>query len=626
MPLSYKRNLKAKATRFKKGNKCAATHPLQKADCAVDCQESEVEPPIKITRPTKQEYSDACQISAGDESSTSKFTCPTRLRPAKESFEIHNSNCDPASNEENVIVNFEKLSSLLADFIHQCEKPSPVVKLLNRKGLCITAQSHCLNCGYISTPCELFTRIKKKRGPTAGSLNDALALSVLKTKMGLSDVRYFLSCLNVQPPAGSCLHRKICAAADKMVQLNTESMTDNQVYVKKVMEMAGRTAAVNVETDLSFNNRPQAGYEAGTQSFCPMVEQDTSKKLVLSMATANKLCSKKSCDHKNKCSKNFSSAESISSSETKLVRENFDSINKRGLLKIKSVTTDASAQIDKSLRNYSQETKCDIAHFTCFVHKLRNVQKHIRYTRLTSKLPGFDKEIYSLRLSTAVRARVRSELVNIKRYFKSTPLFVSHAQPAIRNIFPCFSGNHSNCRKYSMVCSAHLDSYSTNFLPYNKHIQLNRIDMLQLQAVLQSDFSQENLEKISRLSTTNRSESLHHRVFTYAPKCTIWSRNFTSLCHSAVHSSTLGTGKSSLFLAKKVGIRYKSTDPFFKEMIKLDTRNKYHLQRKCSREYKLARHLARKRKSSQKMKDNSLYTTATASVSTEHSYGINMNK
>ena len=134
----------------------------------------------------------------------------------------------------------------------------------------------------------------------------------------------------------------------------------------------------------------------------------------------------------------LSSAESISSSETKLVRENFDNINKRGLLKIKSVTTDASAQIDKSLRNYSQETKCDIMRFTCFVHKLRNVQKHIRYTRLTSKLPCFDKEIYSLRLSTAVRARVRSELVNIKRYFKSTPLFVSHAQLAIRNIFSMF--------------------------------------------------------------------------------------------------------------------------------------------------------------------------------------------
>ena len=51
--------------------------------------------------------------------------------------------------------------------------------------------------------------------------------------MGLSDVRYFLSCLDVQPPGGSRLHRKICAAADKMVQLNSESMTENRVYVKK---------------------------------------------------------------------------------------------------------------------------------------------------------------------------------------------------------------------------------------------------------------------------------------------------------------------------------------------------------------------------------------------------------
>ena len=151
--------------------------------------------------------------------------------------------------------------------------------------------------------------------------------------------------------------------------------------------------------------------------------------------------------------------------------ENFDNINKRGLLKIKSVTTDARAQIH-SLCKYSHETNCDLAHFTCFVHKLWNVQKHIRYTRLTSKLPCFDKEIYSLRLSTAVQGRERSELVNIKRYFKSTRLFVSHSQLAIRNIFPCFSGNHSNCGKYPVVCSAHLDSYSTIFLPYNMHIQL----------------------------------------------------------------------------------------------------------------------------------------------------------
>ena len=60
-----------------------------------------------------------------------------------------------------------------------------------------------------------------------------------------------------------------------MVEINNAAMIENQAYVKKIMEMSGREAEVNVETDLSFNSRPQSGYEAATQSFCPMVEQDT---------------------------------------------------------------------------------------------------------------------------------------------------------------------------------------------------------------------------------------------------------------------------------------------------------------------------------------------------------------
>ena len=91
------------------------------------------------------------------------------------------------------------------------------------------------------------------------------------------------------------------------------------------------------------------------------------------------------------------------------------------------------------------------------MHKLRIVQKHIRYTRLTSTLAGCDKDSYSLRLSTAVRASVLLELVQIKGHFKSTALFQVHAQAAIKNVLPCFSGNHMNCRKDSMACNAHIE-------------------------------------------------------------------------------------------------------------------------------------------------------------------------
>ena len=583
--------------------------------------------PTTVTiRPSLEEYRDARKVAAEDETVTTELLRPTRLRPVKISTDNDNT-ISENSNEENVIVNLHKLSSLVAGFQHQCGGPCPVVKIQKRKGLCITARTYCTFCKFDSEPIELFTSIKKRRGPEAGALNDALAIPVMKTKMGVSDISYFLSCLNIQPPARSGLHKKICKASDNMVEINNAAMIENQAYVKKVMEMSGREAEVNVETDLSFNNRPQSGYEAATQSFCPMVEQDTNRKLVLSMATANKLCSKKNCDHRNKnCKKNFGTAESISSTESKLVYENLQTINSYGSLKVKSVTSDASAQIEKSVRDFAFTKKLPIRHFKCFVHKLRTVQKHIRYTRLTSKLPGCDKEIYMRRLATAIRARVRLELVRIRRFFKTTNLFISQALLAVKNILTCFSDNHINCRKHSMVCKAHCISYNTNFLPYNKHLELNSADMAHLQTLLESDFSAENLRRICRLSNTNQSESLHHRAFTYAPKSTVWSRNFTGLCHSAVHSSTLGCGQSALSLAAKSGIRFKSTDPFFKQMKKLDSINRYHAQRKCSQQYKLSRHLARKRKCVQKLKDNCLYTTATASVSNEHAYGINLNK
>ena len=52
----------------------------------------------------------------------------------------------------------------------------------------------------------------------------------------------------------------------EIVGLNLESMQDNQRYVRRLKEMVGDEPQVNVETDSSYNNRPQAGYEAATQS------------------------------------------------------------------------------------------------------------------------------------------------------------------------------------------------------------------------------------------------------------------------------------------------------------------------------------------------------------------------
>ena len=148
-------------------------------------------------------------------------------------------------------------------------------------------------------------------------------------------------------------------------------MAENQQYVRRVKVMDGDEAKVNVETDAAYNNRPQSGFEAATQSFCPMIEQNTSKKKFCQWQQPIN-CLKRKCNHRNNnCKQNFSTAETISSSESKMVQSNLENITEQGIVKIHSVTSDASAQIEKSIRDYATNKKLRILHYKCFVYKLR---------------------------------------------------------------------------------------------------------------------------------------------------------------------------------------------------------------------------------------------------------------
>lgn len=231
---------------------------------------------------------------------------------------------------------------------------------------------------------------------------------------------------------------------------------------------------------------------------------------------------------------------------------------------MRSFTSDASSQIAKALRQYSTSQNHPIVHYKCFVHRLRTIYKQIKNIKLTSCPKAYDKKLYCQKLASCIRAWIRLELVRQRSQCTNDDVFVQYSKTAINNILHCFQGQHTMCRSRSMVCCAHLASYSTKFLPYGKHLQLSMSDINKLQAKMDTLCSQENLKQMSKLSTTNKAESLHHRVFTYAPKNTVWSRNFSGLCNSAAHSSSLGSGQSTIYLAKHIGIKVKSQDPFYR--------------------------------------------------------------
>jgi hypothetical protein len=98
-------------------------------------------------------------------------------------------------------------------------------------------------------------------------------------------------------------------------------MIDNQTYVKHILQLAGEENIV-VETESSYN-RPQPGCEAATQTFCPLVEQCTTKKLTINIETANVNCPSKNCEHNvDTCKRNYSTGKSMASTESKFVKKN----------------------------------------------------------------------------------------------------------------------------------------------------------------------------------------------------------------------------------------------------------------------------------------------------------------
>ena len=111
-----------------------------------------------------------------------------------------------------------------------------------------------------------------------------------KIESRISDVVQVLGCVNIKSPDRRVLQRRFNQLSDMMVDVNKQRMIDNKTYVKHILQLAGEENPVNVETNSSYNKRPQPSCEVATQTFCPLFEQSTTKKLTINIGTANVNC------------------------------------------------------------------------------------------------------------------------------------------------------------------------------------------------------------------------------------------------------------------------------------------------------------------------------------------------
>lgn len=208
-----------------------------------------------------------------------------------------------------------------------------------------------------------------------------------------------------------------------------------------------------------------------------------------------------------------------------------------------------------------REFSPSISHFHCLIHKLRNLQKKLQNLKLKSFIDGLDSDTFCRHVSRAIRSRLYFEIIRWKKSISTPGRFLQKIKQAAINIVPCFTGNHQLCSTVSVFCRVSTLQKVLRSLPRHQYLVLTPNDEEKLISQLTRFADLTSMSKFKQLTNTNKVESIHHRCFTVAPKNTNWPKNFEGLCHSAIHSDTKCTGRSTSILAKRLGIRYGSKHP-----------------------------------------------------------------
>ena len=164
------------------------------------------------------------------------YELPTKLRPEKRKSHIgdlwvssENKKEFPlqGSVDENIIASIDKINEAIATFVAQhpntCKHTAPQTRISKRQGLCISIKVSCKGCSFSTEDLHLYHNIKKGlRGPSTGTLNDRLVIPVLKTKVGVTDLGFVMSCLNIKCPGTSLMYEKVKQVASTMTEMNKQ--------------------------------------------------------------------------------------------------------------------------------------------------------------------------------------------------------------------------------------------------------------------------------------------------------------------------------------------------------------------------------------------------------------------
>ena len=284
-----------------------------------------------ITRMTSEDYH--CIISTEKSSgmllsgATDKKVPPSMiLRPAADKRSLIDTASDVSSNTQNTyrILHLEKTAALFHHSYAGHNLWSSTCKgrlefdleSEMQWGFAWRERLVCQTCGFISDKSNLYEEINTdKPGAKAADINLSVASGLMDTKIGPSDLRYIVMCLQIPPPSYKSMQNHCNFAADRVEQVAEASFTRARQQVQRTNIACGFDAQepILAGIDSQYNNRLQSASDTtpmqpATQVSTSIIEMQTKQKKIIGMHVSNKLCSRgdhTTCDDKGGCTKNL---------------------------------------------------------------------------------------------------------------------------------------------------------------------------------------------------------------------------------------------------------------------------------------------------------------------------------
>ena len=473
----------------------------------------------------------------------------------------------------------------------------------------------CDTCNFKSESCKLYEEEDSKyikRGRKAAKPNIGLILGLQTTSIAYRPICDIFACMNISPPSVNSMNELADRISKEVVEMNEENMSNIRKEIKMTKEVAGDIdpGCIRVEGDGRFNNRfGDTPFQPATQAVYTVLENESPKKRVIAISTANKLCKRGqlarlkdksiACpNHPGSCTANIQE-DAVIGDEEKYARECARKINEDGLT-IKYFTADGDSKAFngiKSAQNGKVEYLRDIRHMG--ISLKRAIANKPFSPRMFPGNPASQKQSIKRRFASDVKARCVTELKNVLQYHKGDIKKVLPALPDVRKaIAMCYRGYCGHfCKKHSYACKGlpH-DKWLKNYLPRGCAIKMNASDESLLEDCLRVFLAPGVVEKMRFLTNTQAVESFNRTLNRVNPKDVTHSRGFVGRVHTAALMKNHGFAGCTILRTLRLGAKLTPGSRVIRYLQKREKDDLYHRQRKQSVLYKQQRSALRFRK------------------------------